>query len=946
MEDDDRRVVDLVKELVHRLLSNPLSPGNLASSSIPTQEEYNQALKYSLRILSSRLNPSIAADEFSVVESIKRRLATTGKSYEALTFTDIYSKFSLKNGPGSVKNKWAVLYLLNRISEDQKLKKNQFSDKITNGFLDSVFAGGLPALHESDVLSDRPGRFVKSSKDLGDGGFNGRVDHLRGFGGNVSNLRGSSNIGKLDKSWSEKDVGKYSDNIVCSNENVKHSRGLRDNTSHFRAKEIVEKGWNGGVLMVTKDPGNLREMAYREFADLIKEENEVSEEVLVRDVLYACQGIDGAYLKFDEKADEYVLPEFIKVPRATRTMVRKLCELGWLFRKVNRYITESMDRLPAEDIGTVGQAFCAALQDELSVYYKLLVVLEGQAMNPIPLVSENACSGNYLSLRRLSVWFAEPMVKMRLMAVLVDSCKVLKGGAMAGAIHLRAQHGDPLVNDFMKKLLRQVCSPLFEMVRSWVLEGELEDIFSEFFVVSQPVKADCLWREGYRLLDSMLPSFISQSLAQRILRTGKSINFLRVCCEDRVWADAAKEAAAAAGTTTRRGDLGYGETDALESLVAEAAKRIDKHLLDVIYTQYKFKEHCLAIKRYLLLGQGDFVQYLMDIVGPELSEPANTISSFKLAGLLESAIRSSNAQYDDGDMLDSLRVKMMPHNTGDRGWDVFSLEYDARVPLNTVFTESVMSRYLRIFNFLWKLRRIEHALIGVWKGMKPNRVTSQFFSKLPRAVTLQLILTSRKYQVLWDEMNHFVTNLQYYIMFEVLEVSWSNFSKEVEVSKDLDDLLGAHEKYLHSIIEKSLLGERSQNLNKTLFTLFDLILRFRSHADRLYEGINELQSRTTESSRPYRDKAKLQKQSIKRSSEPSSWLGEGRKELTRRAGEFLRNMGQAVDATANEYSSLFEGFISQLPIQQHVDLKFLMFRLDFTEFYSPLKSNAGGKLLL
>ncbi|KAK1557044.1 hypothetical protein Q3G72_016771 [Acer saccharum] len=100
-------------------------------------------------------------------------------------------------------------------------------------------------------------------------------------------------------------------------------------------------------------------------------------------------------------------------------MVRKLCELDWLFRKVKGYISDCMDGFPAEDSGTVGQAFCAALQDELSEYYKLLAVLEAQAMNPIPLVSESANSENYLSLRRLSVWFAEPMVKMRLMAVLV-----------------------------------------------------------------------------------------------------------------------------------------------------------------------------------------------------------------------------------------------------------------------------------------------------------------------------------------------------------------------------------------------------------------------------------------------------------------------------------------------------------------------------------------------
>ncbi|MCI14795.1 gamma-tubulin complex component 3, partial [Trifolium medium] len=165
----------------------------------------------------------------------------------------------------------------------------------------------------------------------------------------------------------------------------------------------------------------------------------------------------------------------------------------------------------------------------------------------------------------------------------------------------------------------------------------------------------------------------------------------------------------------------------------------------------------------------------MDIVGPELSVPANTISSFKLAGLLETAIRASNAQYDDPDILDRLRVKMMPHESGDRGWDVFSLAYDARVPLDTVFTESVMAR-------------------------------------LQGAVKMQLVSALRRCQVLWVEINHFISNLQYYIMFEVLEISWSNFLSEMEVAKDLDDLLAAHEKYMNSIVEKSLLGELSQSL--------------------------------------------------------------------------------------------------------------------------------------
>ncbi|EOA22353.1 hypothetical protein CARUB_v10002970mg [Capsella rubella] len=836
MEDDDQqKAADLVQELVLRLVSqNPQTP-NLD----PKSPAFLKTLRYAFRILSSRLTPSVVPDATAIAESLKRRLATQGKSSDALAFADLYTKFASKTGPGSVNNKWALVYLLKIVSDDRK--------SAINGLDSSVL---LPNLGIGDVGN--------------------------GF------LRGG---------------------------------------------EAKKKDWSNGVLLVSRDPENLRDIAFREYAILVKEENEVTEEVLVRDVLYACQGIDGKYVKFNSEIDGYAVQDSIKVPRATRILVRMLSELGWLFRKVKTFITESMDRFPAEEVGTVGQAFCAALQDELSDYYKLLAVLEAQAMNPIPLVSESASSSNYLSLRRLSVWFAEPMVKMRLMAVLVDKCKVLRGGAMAGAIHLHAQHGDPLVHDFMMNLLRCVCSPLFEMVRSWVLEGELEDTFGEFFVVGQPVKVDLLWREGYKLHPAMLPSFISPSLAQRILRTGKSINFLRVCCDDHGWADAASEAAVASGTTTRRGGLGYGETDALEHLVTEAAKRIDKHLLDVLYKRYKFKEHCLAIKRYLLLGQGDFVQYLMDIVGPKLSEPANNISSFELAGFLEAAIRASNAQYDDRDMLDRLKVKMMPHGSGDRGWDVFSLEYEARVPLDTVFTESVLSKYLRVFNFLWKLKRVEHALIGIWKTMKPNCITSNSFVKLQTSVKLQLLSALRRCQVLWNEMNHFVTNFQYYIMFEVLEVSWSNFSKEMEAAKDLDDLLAAHEKYLNAIVGKSLLGEQSQTIRESLFVLFELILRFRSHADRLYEGIHELQIRSKESGR---EKNK--------SEELGSWISEGRKGLTQRAGEFLQSMSKDMDSIAKEYTSSLDGFLSLLPLQQSVDLKFLFFRLDFTEFYSRLHS--------
>ncbi|KAJ6824446.1 gamma-tubulin complex component 3 [Iris pallida] len=814
---DDPKTQELVRDLVLRLLPSSTSTSSSAA-----------ALRYAHRLLSSRMTPSADADESAMAESIKRELALAGRHAHALSFADLHSKLSLRS---SVRNRWALLYLLRSISDDRRRRHSS-----------------IPLLPSLPL----------------------------------------------------------------------------PNTSPKKTLAPTSSSSSSGVLVLSKDPDNIRDIAFREFTDLLMEETEVAESALVRDILYVSQGIDGRYVKFDERLDSYDMLESIRVPRSTYTMVRRLSELGFLFRKVRNYINETMSKFVAEEVGTVGQAFASALQDELAEYYKLLAVLESQSMNPIPSSALDAGSpANYLSLRRLSVWLAEPMVRMRLMAVLVDRCQDLRGGAMAGTIHGQAQHGDPLVQEFMGRLLRRVCSPLFEMVRSWVIEGELEDVFNEFFIVSQPVKAESLWREGYRIQSSMLPSFISPVLAQRILRTGKSINFLRVCCEDSGWADAATEAAVHVGTTTRRGGLGYGETDALEALVVEAAKRVDRHLMEVIHRKFRFRDHCLAIKRYLLLGQGDFVQYLMDIVGPELSEPANAISSFQLAGLLEAAIRASNAQYDSREILDRLKVKMMEHVDGDRGWDVFSLEYDARVPLDTVFTVSVMRRYLKVFNYLWKLRRVEHALIGVWKTMKPNCIISCSLAK-EEAVRVRFVSVLRRCQVIWNEMNHFVTNFQDYIMFEVLEVSWARFSEEMDAAKDLDDLLAAHEKYLGSIVEKSLLGERSKGIIKTLFVLLDHILKFRSFADRWFERIYELQLRGKSKSRS------------KSKDKSGSWLEGGRKALIQHAGEFLRKMGEDLDTIAKEYSVSLDDFISRLPMQQHVDLKFLLFRLDFTEYYSRL----------
>ena len=97
----------------------------------------------------------------------------------------------------------------------------------------------------------------------------------------------------------------------------------------------------------------------------------------------------------------------------------------------------------------------------------------------------------------------------------------------------------------------------------------------------------------------------------------------------------------------------------------------------------------------------------------------------------------------------------------------------------------------------------------------------------------------RKCHCVRNEMSHFCMNLQYYIMFEVLEEGWTEFKSKMEAAEDLDALISAHDLYLDGVVEKALLGERSQALVRQLNLVFDLIMRFQGFSARIQEILKE-----------------------------------------------------------------------------------------------------------
>ncbi|KAL5004454.1 hypothetical protein ScPMuIL_017910 [Solemya velum] len=843
-------------------------------------------LHHALRIVSSNIISSTESDEFQVAEKIKRKLVRRGREKDAAIFSELHRKLQSQ---GLLKNRWAILHLLMTLSEDSTSDSSKVSGR------SAVFGFGLPAYTTSTPFNpayrppqQTPGTTVNLSQL------------------SAGNTTGSSGISSIHSDVHSGDPTpvpySFMPSTVFTPANVdRGDKGLGIRLASVRADQT--KGQvKTPVTSISVHRGDNTSF-------------EIPESELLKDIVFVFQGIEGNWIKFDASKNGYQIDPLAGIPNAVRQHIRKLAECGWLYNKIQNYVeAKSVDKT----FGLVGQSFCAALQQELTEYYRLIAVLEAQLLQDEDQGIGLGHSG--LTLRKLVVWMFDPLIRLKTLAALVDICKGKKGGALASSIYSYMQHGDPYIKSLIKHILTMIAQPIYARLLRWMYDGELEDTHDEFFVAADPtVKNDRLWHDKYSIRKFMIPTFILTDQAKKILLTGKSINFLRQVCQDRT---PTKGREIAMATDNHQGHWMFTQdtSNEFQQSIDQVYKETSQHLLDVLHTKYKFMDHLKAMRRYLLLGQGDFIRHLMDLLGTDLAKPASSVYLHNLTGILETAIRATNAQFDDSDILKRLDVRLLEISPGDTGWDVFSLDYHVDGPIRTVFTPESMIIYLRVFNFLWRAKRMEYILASVWKNQMCN-------ARLLKAIP-ELSSILHQCHLLGCEMFHFVQQVQYYISFEVLECSWHELLTKVKDAKDLDFIIAAHQVFQDTIISRCLLDEKSQGILTQLRTIFDLIIDFQCKQDLFFDAATvELEAR--------QKFEKLQKQRTKEGDWGLSEQEEN--EEMRRRRDFLKtiipsNRAQMV-ILAQSYQNMVQQFLKMLTIHQDVSLRFLSFRLDFNEHY-------------
>ena len=585
----------------------------------------------------------------------------------------------------------------------------------------------------------------------------------------------------------------------------------------------------------------------------------ITEKDLINDLIYAFEGINGKYIAYDAREDAFILNKLIPWSEEIYDIVNTLSELGWLYKNIKNYINLFKTDKTADSQFT--QSFIYAVQKELDNYFKLISFFK--KMNN---------SKKKLNLKNLFLWTLEPKEKLKWIYTCCETTFNLKGAAIFSQIYsLKNYLGS---NSYLNNILNEVSKPFLTFVLNWIKYGELEDPYKEFFVdIIDGISNDDIWNLKYQLIVKNVPNFMEREKTIKIFEVGKGIHFLRNYCQEKINLSNLKENLdnlinhhnnKYIMDKKESKDKNSEELDSLNecynfinylfdnsniekildiSLINLINKNIDiihnlmnETVIEVIFNKFKFSSNLESINKYLLLGQGDMMQTLLESLFDELDKPANNILKHNLESYLNTSIKASNSDIKDSENIQKLNIILLNSSQGDIGWDIFCLEYNVKLPLNVIFNNKLMKEYQKLFLFFWKIKRIKYGQINyIWKKIKNlnyNSIRIKNKSFIKKLINTSIIFN--------QEIVHFITNLHNYFSLEVLETQYKKIKSDLSKIKNLDELIKIHKLFVENIKKQCLLDDDNRTLIIKISEIFDIILKFKKVFDVLYSFAFEI----------------------------------------------------------------------------------------------------------
>ncbi|KAJ6222126.1 hypothetical protein RDWZM_000671 [Blomia tropicalis] len=556
--------------------------------------------------------------------------------------------------------------------------------------------------------------------------------------------------------------------------------------------------------------------------------------LLARDLICIFQGLPGKHISFNAnekfsfdiaRSDIFEINDLF--------FAKRLSVLGQHFKSIKTYSNTTMSNSLK---GFVCQSFGSALDEQINDFYKLMTNIQS---------NYHKRNNGDVTLHKLNIWTYETCVRFEALSNLIGKCRSKKGGALISVVYDFMRHGDPIVSESIRIILSKVVKPIRSMLNHWIFYGELKDEFKEFFIcinenshISSTMNND-FWLDKYSVNKTMLPGFISKEQAYKILIIGKAISMLREVSSNRLTIilpvyDQLKQSFENSNLETLFNKKSYDNSNDFASLLEYVYKEISQTALNILNDRYTLYGHFVAHKRYLLLEQGDFINYLMELFYPIINRPANKLKLYTLSQTLENAIRKTNAQYDCSEVLNRIDIFLEKSLPNENGWNIFALKYRIDGPISTIFNEQSQIIYSKIFMLFWKIKRVHFSLNHFWVDLK---LASGKLSNLPKSFKCIFNhFNFTAYQIL-----SFVNTIERYFNY-LIESRWLHIKNELDHPRNLDRLIKAHQVFLQNVVKK-IFFENSNDLTIQFNNISEHIFTF---IDKLESFLNEIKSSSHE----------------------------------------------------------------------------------------------------
>ncbi|CAN7996202.1 unnamed protein product [Ixodes hexagonus] len=533
------------------------------------------------------------------------------------------------------------------------------------------------------------------------------------------------------------------------------------------------------------------------------------ESEVTRGTVYALHGVSSCAVRFSDTQPELIVDPEGVLSTHMRSLAGRMAELGALVRRIDGFCKHKQARR-----GLLSDALVGALQVELTEYYRLLALPDGQASGAgEPAVGGGATHGQSLTLYGLTVLMREALETLRVLACLVKACQGLKGGMLASRMHAFLANGNPDVSALVRRLLVAVLHPWYGMLCRWVQTGQLEDVYHEA-TSNAVVPAEGLWHDKYYLRKNMVPSFLSEAQARKILCTGKAVNFLLHVCQDQPTGALLQDSQLEART-----GMCVDERVSVKSWPRNVCRRYD--------TDPKQAPLLCGVQSHHLVRRTiPGVAKLRLFMGPS--------AALVVWGL---------SNWNSRDQALSPFMKMLQQKRGKQNRTCKITIVRCRLRIagerkggnhrsspGLVVSSSPLSSFPALAPLIW--RESKKSFWGMdWQPAacgKSRHCWSKTGPKCPGMMSIPPV--ARR-------------NLRHAVgipaTLAVIECAWAELETRVDQAQDLDEVVKAHDDFLSALMTRALLDPESRDILSELRSIFDQVLRFKEVQERLLTQLEQ-----------------------------------------------------------------------------------------------------------